>query len=108
MKNGERFKTADERYDAFHDTFTTECHDCKYEKVCSGSYAECAFRWLEMEVKEEKPLPCMCCGGRMEIHGQALACTKCGLRISYGLTTNEVINVYNRAARAMAGRNETK
>lgn len=101
MTNGERYKTAAERYEAFLNTFSTDCDDCKYSKVCSYTYSECSLRWLEMEANVEKPLPCMCCGGRMGIHGNALACTKCGLRISYGVTTNEVTDVYNRVARAM-------
>lgn len=63
MTNGERYRTADERYHAFHDTFTIECNDCQYSKVCSYKYSECSLRWLERECVE-KPLPCPFCRGK--------------------------------------------
>lgn len=55
MTNGEKFKTAAERRDAYH----------KYVDKHKSIVEE--FFWLEMEYKEEEPLPCPFCGGEAEV-----------------------------------------
>ena len=100
MKNFEKYKTAKERSEAFFG-FKTECATCKFKPECNGLLAECAFFWLDLEAKEEKPLPCPLCGARMGVHGGLLKCTGCGLGFTYGITTNDVTYAFNLVAKAV-------
>lgn len=99
MKNFEKYKTAEDRANAFYEWCCKTKHDHECEDAISCD--ECHFAWLDLEAEEEKPLPCPLCGSRMRVLGALLKCTSCKLTFSYGLTTNDVTSAFNRVARAV-------
>jgi len=65
MTNGERYKTAQERAEAFEkfckrDYDDYNCESCKFHPC--KTRIECGFAWLDLEAEEEKPLLCPYCG----------------------------------------------
>ena len=56
MKNGEKFKSYDERERAFS-KFCTNCEKCKLNKIRwkkFGAIRACAFAWLDLEAEKPK------------------------------------------------------
>ena len=67
MKNGEKYKTVEERienYDKFCAQYT--CDSCPIGGV-DKVVPDCKFRWLELKAEEEKPMPCPFCGKEVHI-----------------------------------------
>lgn len=85
MTNGEKYKTAEERFAAFMgycDRHRKKFNGCTIGNcpLRTTSKRACQFLWLSLEAEEEKPLPCPCCGGEARSYADLLTCA-CG---SYG------------------------
>lgn len=61
MTNEEKYKTAEERHEAFAKFCIAkgDCDKCPAHGIADGN---CRFRWLALEAEEEKPMPCPFCG----------------------------------------------
>lgn len=105
MTNGEKFKTAKERFDEF-DKFCLRhnCDNCPAGTVVSLE-SECAFNWLELEYKGKEVLrPCPFCSGEakiIDVHSSYILhhwieCTKCLSRTVAFCNKNEAIDAWNR------------
>jgi len=105
MTNGEKYKTVQERAIAFNRFCAFDnngmCEkDCVLDKenfTCGG----CAFHWLELEAKEEKPLPCPFCGNEMDISASycAIVCPQCGYRSPINSDVKTAIAAHNKVAK---------
>lgn len=65
MTNEEKYKTPEERDEAFH----RFCKSVNYCRICPFGKVpilRCTFAWLALEAEEEKPLACPFCGGEAE------------------------------------------
>ena len=63
MTNEQKYKTADERNDAFNEwCFSRDCKTCKlkWHNGFDGG-ARCRFYWLALEAEEKKTDPCPFC-----------------------------------------------
>lgn len=109
MTNGEKFKTAEERNEAFRSFCTLSkraCNACLLSEH-SSNRIECAYTWLDLEAKEEKPMPCPFCGGECvndDTGGYVsrLICKECGYRTSTYKTDKYAIAAHNRVCKAVA------
>lgn len=65
MLNQEKYKTPEERINAFNEwCFNRDCKSCELKSRNNfDSGAICRFYWLALEAEEEKPEPCPFCGG---------------------------------------------
>lgn len=68
MTNEEKFKTPEERYEAFgrfcrENNCNKGCNNCPVSSMRGG----CRFAWLALEAEEEL-LPCPFCGGKAKFH----------------------------------------
>ena len=115
MKNFEKYKTADERAHAF-DNFCngrTPCDKCKLNNSAAKRLG-CAYAWLDLEVEEEKPMPCPFCGKECsssvcrEDNCGVVACNYCGYRSSHTATREGAILNHNRICRAVAAYNKSE
>ena len=102
MTNEQKYKTAEERFNAFH----KKCGSCGVTICDRIKVINCLNNWLALEA-EEKPEPCPFCNGETEIvscnGGIQVRCTHCGYT-SEGYREgkeNEAISVHNRVARAV-------
>ena len=104
MTNAQKYKTVDERVDAFA-AFCEKQQTCEkcltISRRCPGP--ECAFRWLALEVEEEKPLPCPFCGGEAHVIDcidpypcMYVQCSKCGVRTKRYNSRSEAVAAWNR------------
>jgi Lar family restriction alleviation protein len=105
MTNGEKFKSAEERAEAF-DEFcdNNECRECPLFDMRGGRVL-CAFSWLELEYKEELK-PCPLCGHtdiRMLKNSAGdvwyVACNGCGCRTGGDVVKDMAIDAWNRRAK---------
>lgn len=63
MTNEEKYKTPEERAEAFSKfCISKKCDDCACAKQGKKGISLCEFKWLTLEAEEEKPLPCPFCG----------------------------------------------
>lgn len=100
MRNSEKYKTAEERENAFSGyCLRQDCNKCWDMSPRAGW--GCLLKWLDLEAEEEKPLPCPLCGSRMGVHGALLKCTGCKLTFAYGQTTKDVTSAFNRLAKSV-------
>ena len=68
MTNEQKYKTAEERNDAFNEwCFNRDCETCKLKAHNFDGGDGCRFYWLALEAEEEKPEPCPFCGGTTEV-----------------------------------------
>lgn len=113
MTNAEKYKTAEERVEAFGKF----CAATKLKKQCEDalSCTECQFAWLDMEAEEEKPLPCPSCGNKSVfiVHDKSSPMpwsVKCSCGYSSERTPDKELTIatHNRVARAVmdAGKKE--
>ena len=68
VTNIEKYKTIKERGEQF-DNFcsnSNNCKGCPLDKKCRN-LIECVIAWLELEAKEEKPLPCPFCRSEVKV-----------------------------------------
>lgn len=65
VTNAERYKTAEER----HKAHFAWCKANKSKAKCDEYMPciKCAFRWLELEARNEDLMPCPFCGGDTEV-----------------------------------------
>ena len=64
MLNQDKYKTPDERTDAFNEWCSNrDCESCELKPR-----KNCRFYWLALEAEEEKPEPCPFCGGETHIN----------------------------------------
>lgn len=81
MTNAQKYKTPEERIEAFAAFCEKQqsCEKCiKISTICRRyNGPECVFRWLELEAEEEKPLPCPFCGGEAHVIDCTEPCVQC-------------------------------
>lgn len=105
MKNFEKYKTKNERMDAF-------------EKYCE-THSEwfrapsCAFAWLDLEVEEEKPMPCPYCGSEVGLvktpdNFWQTICHACCAKSMMHANKEVVVRTHNRMCNAFAGMYESE
>lgn len=104
MKNEEKFKTAEERENAF-DEFCSKhasCGDCLLLKATG---ARCGYQWLELEAEEDGTLPCPICGGGACVRSgtddygsywEYVKCLSCGLTTTTENTEGAAVAKWNR------------
>lgn len=108
MTNEQRYKTPEERAEAFSMfCISRKCDDCACAKQGKKGISLCEFRWLALEAEEEKPLACPFCGcdsidifetdfGRSEEPYQfVVKCLSCGALVS-AEDKAEAIAAWNR------------
>lgn len=101
MTNGEKFKTAEERFTEFSNwCFERECDDCELH-FCNCPEG-CAFHWLNLEYKEGlKPCP-FCGSNRVEITTISencrhyIRCKHCEAKSCEFYVAENAINAWNR------------
>jgi Lar family restriction alleviation protein len=104
MTNGEKFKTAEGRLEAFTkfcESFT-KCDGCKISKCTETGI--CKFAWLDLEYKVELR-PCPFCGGEDVNTYKSnnadiwyVACGKCGVRTEGDASQEMAIAAWNMRA----------
>lgn len=104
MRNEEKYKTAEERGEAF-ELFCDSMHKKHISGPCPSCPAfggPCAFNWLALECEDEKPLPCPFCGGNasvievMNYTAVAVRCDSCHATSGNYDTKAEAIAAWNR------------
>ena len=106
MTNEEKFKTPEERIDAF-DAFCCQyntCRDCPLFTHISrrGARTGCAFNWL---VLEEELLSCPFCGStdikviQATVSGYVTTCNDCWAASRAEVTKDDAIAAWNRRAK---------
>ena len=69
MKNEHKYKTPEERNDAFSEwCFNRTCESCELKSHNFDGSDGCKFYWLALEADEAKPNPCPFCGGETHIN----------------------------------------
>lgn len=118
MKNFEKYKTAKDRAIAF-DTWckcitSGTCEGCELKDIhaeCKNGLV-CPLAWLDLEVEEEKPMPCPFCGGDcFVVHDAEAAFVRCGNDAclysgALAITIDEAIAAHNRLFKAVAAYKE--
>jgi len=112
MTNGEKYKTAQERAEAYekfcsvikHPFDSTGCDGCELHRAI-----RCEFFWLDLEAEEEKPLPCYECGKERIIvtckNGTQIGfawhieCNYCAHTSGWYKTKKDAIAAHNRVAK---------
>lgn len=110
MTNGEKYKTPEERADAFGEFCEPRvCNECECSKRGKKDTSLCEFMWLTLEAKE-RILACPFCGrdsidifetdfGQNEEPYQfAVKCKSCGALVSAG-DKDDAIAAWNRRAK---------
>lgn len=121
MTNEQKYKTAEERNNAFSKwCFNRTCTSCKLKSHnFDGGYC-CKFYWLDLEAEEEKPKPCPFCEGKCSAETVKTAdletgevCSEisvlcygkdgvgCGYQSKFFTEEAEAISAHNRVARAV-------
>lgn len=116
MKNAEKFKTAEERAEAFNNFCNNNvCQKCFDD--CMSHVVPCLLKWLDLD--EEEPLPCPFCGSPTvvtlrdtvrSVDNYCIECTNCNYRSEEKYQRNSAISAHNSVARAVmeAGKKEKK
>ena len=116
MLNQDKYKTADERNDAFNEwCFSRDCKTCKL-KVHNGFDGGdgCRFYWLALEAEEEKTEPCFFCGNKYLAitnggnNGWSVSCTACLYESRHHTYRDTAIAAHNRVARAVMAAKESE
>ena len=120
MNNEQKYKTADERNDAFNEwCFSRDCESCELKAHNFDGGAECRFYWLALEAEEEKPEPCTFCGGEAHINLGHLKAgvvhywvdcisPECMYRSAHYTDKDTAIAAHNRVARAVMAAKESE
>ena len=101
MTNEEKYKTPEERNEAFH-RFCANVNDCSICPLGKTPGLRCPFAWLALEA-EEKPLPCPFCGADGKITelkegGFRAFCWECLSASGAYSTKADAIAAWNRRA----------
>jgi len=99
MTNYQRFKTPNDRIKGFRDFCSTGCENCILLDRCNGN-GKCGWAyWLDLNVPEEKILPCPFCGGEMGVacDDRVLVCTSCKYELRRQ-THEKVVSDHNAVA----------
>lgn len=102
MTNEEKYKTAEKREKAFNAFCAQEGNTCEKCPLRNDILTSCRYKWLELEAKEEMPLPCPCCGGKSmlytdrEFGASWVKCTICGLSTPTICSSVEAVARWNR------------
>ena len=120
MLNQEKYKTAEERNDAFNEwCFNRDCETCKLKAHNFAGGAGCRFYWLALEAEEEKPEPCFYCGGKTHINLGHLKAgvvhywvdcisPECMYRSAHYTDKDAAITAHNSVARAVRAAKESE
>lgn len=111
MTNEEKYKTAEERQEAFCAFCRPKmCYECPcYKRINGNKRPHCILRWLALEAEGEKLMPCPFCGGEAEVFSSpyyhkrfAVRCNdnRCDVRpcTEYAKDINDAIAAWNRRA----------
>lgn len=104
MLNQERYKTPEERAEAFRKFCTPKkCAECECTKQRKMGLSLCEYVWLTLEAEEEKPLPCPFCDYPSPyLHNDGerwlVDCGACGAQI-FRATRESAIAAWNRRAK---------
>lgn len=106
MTNGEKYKTAKERWVAFKRFCSFQPHGCNECELSKCTDCECRFEWLNLEYKEELR-PCPFCGrtpvmaNNMESMRSLTFYVKCacGARFASTLSESAAADMWNRRAK---------
>lgn len=105
--NGEKFKTPEERANAFKNFCSCQpagCNECELNRYKS---IECNFAWLNLEYKEVELKPCPFCG-RMPVVANNIDSMRslsfyvkcaCGARFASALSESAAAEMWNRRAK---------
>ena len=123
MKNSEKYKTAEEREQAYTEfcrkyTELGFCRSCPLKPTDTKPRC-CTFYWLDLEAEEENPMPCPFCGrntiavinGGKAHKGQfAVQCynreDECCYTGPFKIVRDEAISAHNRVSKAVAAYKE--
>ena len=115
MLNQDKYKTAEERNDAFNEwCFNRDCETCKLKAHNFDGGAWCRFYWLALEAEEEKIEPCPFCWNRhlaITKDGNNLfsvSCTACLYESLHHMNRDNAISAHNRMARAVRAAKESE
>lgn len=108
MTNEQKYKTTEERNDAFNEwCFNRDCESCKLKAHNFDGGAGCRFYWLALEAQEEKIEPCPYCGNKylaITKDGNNLwsvSCTACLYGLRHCENRDTAISVHNSVCRAV-------
>ena len=120
MLNQDKYKTADERNDAFNEwCFNRDCESCELKAHNFDGGDGCRFYWLALEAEEEKPEPCPFCDGETHINLGHLKAgvvhywvdcilPECMYRSAHYTDKDAAIAAHNRVARAVMAAKENE
>lgn len=103
MTNAEKYKTAEERASAFMSYCDGGVAQGTYKRCLDGRCVVCVLKWLDLDYKEEKTLPCPFCGSMLipyDLCGFSFSCA-CGYRTALKDSRDKAIAAHNRVARAV-------
>lgn len=117
MKNGDRYKTPDERTKAFNKWCDNGVGKGAFKKCLANRCIDCFIRWLDLEAEDEELLKCPYCGGKTVMNLGHLfqnklhhwvECTNfdCMYRSGHFLYRSDAIQKHNRVARAVMESNK--
>jgi len=105
MTNEKKFKTPDERAEAFRKFCNSnECHKCECSRQGQKGIFLCAFTWLTLEA-EEKLLSCPFCAStdikviQAAASGYVASCNDCWAASRAETTKADAIATWNRRAK---------
>lgn len=108
--NEQKYKTAEERVEAFNRfcSRTADCVGCELRG--SGTFV-CQFKWLALEAEEDSIEPCVYCKSKMSPmrvgNTFRVYCNTCGYQSSGSFETMQAaIAAHNRVARAVRAASE--
>lgn len=100
MTNAEKYKTPEEREEAFEDF----CHFHRYKcSTCKLTSGNCRFEWLALDAADVDPMHCPFCKGATVIEEDYLnkpqrqvICPLCGYHSPRNIDIEEVVRVHNK------------
>ena len=116
MLNQDKYKTAEERNDAFNEwCFNRDCESCELKAHNGFDEGDgCRFYWLTLEAEEEKPEPCFFCGNKYLAitkdgnNRWSVSCTACLYESRHHADRDTAIAAHNRVARAVMAAKESE
>lgn len=113
--NEQKYKTAEERNDAFNEwCFNRDCESCELKAHKFDGGAGCRFYWLALEAEEKKIEPCFYCGNKhiaITKNGNnhwSVSCRDCLYESLHHMNRDTAISAHNRVARAVRAAKESE